>query len=194
MAYGRLEVICGPMFSGKSTELIARARKAREYGRVRVLAIKPRFDARYAADALQSHDRVRLEAVPVDRWPDRLEGVDAVFADEVQFMDAPLFSGDVAEGIKGALRAGVHVVAAGLDADWRGDPFPVTARLLAMADLVHKRTAHCQACGRAATKTFKKAPNAALVELGERDLYEARCNRHWHTAGLAAEARGGAAA
>lgn len=179
MSYGTLEVVCGPMFSGKSTELLKRVLCARALEGREVLVIKPAFDTRYAATRVVSHDGLSADAVAVSAWPAVPEGVEAVFIDEVQFLSAPVFEGDVVAEVKALLARGVRVVAAGLDADWRGDAFEVTARLAAMADRLDKLHAHCAVCGRAATKSHKKVQNGAVVELGESGLYEPRCTAHW---------------
>jgi len=94
-------------------------------------------------------------------------------------MAPPLFDGDLPAAVRSALSAGIDVFAVGLDLDWRGQPFEVTARLAAMADRVVKRAAVCTACGAAATKTWKKSQSGGVVELGEADAYEARCDACW---------------
>ena len=178
-AYGLLEVICGPMFSGKSTKLQKRLLVARDFYGRGVLCLKPAFDTRYGESRVVSHDGKGIEACAIASWPDIPGDIRSVFVDEVQFLAAPLFSGDAVAGIKDLLSRGIDVTACGLDCDWKGDPFHVTASLAAMADKLDKRTARCTVCNSPATKTFKKVPNAELVELGEKELYEARCNGHW---------------
>ena len=179
MSYGTLEVICGPMFSGKSTELLRRVLCARALEGRTVLVLKPAFDTRFGADRVTSHDGLSSDAHAVSEWPGIAPEVQAVFLDEVQFLQPPRFRGDPVAEVGRLLARGVDVVAAGLDVDWRGGPFEVTARLMAMADKGDKRAAICATCGRPATKSFKKSRGGTIVELGESDIYEPRCNRHW---------------
>lgn len=176
MPYGNLKAIVGPMFAGKSTALIgAKLREARPS-----LLLKPAFDTRYGATRVVSHDGLSSDAIAISEWPAIPDDVRVVLIDEVQFLAEPNFRGDVVAEVKGLLSRGVDVVVSGLDSDWRGDAFDVTARLMAMADEIDKRAAVCPVCGGRATKNFKKVRNDKVVELGESDLYEARCPAHWH--------------
>lgn len=177
--YGHLEVICGPMFASKTTLLLKRILWYRDGRKSNVLVLKPSFDTRYNETRIVSHDGLSAEAQAVSAWPETDRRPDAVMIDEVQFMAAPRFDGDIVEAIRQALAQGTEVVAAGLDMDWQGRPFETTARLIAMADTVTKVTADCTVCGRAATKSFKRTASGDSVELGAGDLYEARCNVHW---------------
>jgi thymidine kinase len=126
-------------------------------------------------------------AVPVSRPDDVFAAVAAaggdqpahVFADEVQFMERPHFDGDFHVVIHALLMAGHPVTCGGLDCDWRGLPFDVTARLLAMADHVTKLTARCAVTGLPAQKTYKKVADGARVALGAGDTYEPRSNLAW---------------
>jgi thymidine kinase len=102
-----------------------------------------------------------------------------VFADEIQFMEAPHFDGSFHLLVHALLQDGHAVTCAGLDLDWRGLPFDVTARLLAMADHVEKLKARCNASGQPASKTFRKSAEGPRIVLGAGDVYEARANRHW---------------
>ncbi len=183
MAYGSLTVICGPMYAGKTTETLKRILWARNGENRNVHVFKPTFDTRYGESEIVSHDGLRAKAVNIDSIPsvDFNEG-DLVFLDEIQFYIEPYFKGDVVAWVKSLLSQNVEVVAAGLDMDWQGNPFELTARLLAMANDAKKLTAHCTVCGKPATKTFKKQqdPESGSVELGATELYEARCNAHWH--------------
>jgi thymidine kinase len=104
---------------------------------------------------------------------------DVVFLDEVQFFMEPYFHGDIIQIVHNWLLLGTNVVVAGIDMDWRGQPFEITAKLLAMSDQVSKLTAICSVCGHDATKTYKKSKMGGAVELGATDLYEARCNEHF---------------
>ncbi len=102
-----------------------------------------------------------------------------MFVDEVQFLEAPHFDGDFHAVVHALLLTGIPVTCAGLDCDWRGLPFDVTARLLAMADHVTKLTARCAVTGLPAPKTYKKRADDARVALGAADTYEARSNAAW---------------
>lgn len=180
MAYGKLEVVCGPMFSGKSTEMLKHAVWHIHGTGSRIMLLKPAFDVRYSGTKVVNHDGIGFDAIPVTRMPDVPADVTAVFIDEVQFCCAPHYEGDLVEDVRGLLARGIQVAVAGLDLDWQGKPFPVTAALLAMADKVFKLRSRCAVCGLDATKTFKKQRNDRRVELGQADLYEPRCNAHWH--------------
>jgi thymidine kinase len=183
-----LTVFSGPMFAGKTTALISavNARAAESP----VVIIKPAMDNRYAETAIVTHDGVSHMAVPVASAADVFAAVAAaagdapaqVFADEVQFMEPPHFHGDFHVVVHTLLMAGHRVTCGGLDCDWRGLPFDVTARLLAMADDVTKLTARCAVTGLPAQKTYKKIADGARVVLGAGDTYEPRSNAAWEGA------------
>jgi thymidine kinase len=181
----QLAVFSGPMFAGKTTSLIA-AINAVAVERA-VVIIKPAMDNRYAETAIVTHDGVSHLARPVSRPEDVFAAVAAasggepahVFADEVQFMERPHFDGDFHVVVHSLLMAGHPVTCGGLDCDWRGLPFDVTARLLAMADQVTKLTARCVVTGLPAQKTYKKVADGARVALGAGDRYEPRSNQAW---------------
>lgn len=178
--YGNLEVICGPMFAGKTTETLKRVLWARNGQEREVRVYKPAFDNRYSETEIVSHDGLRTRAESILELPQCcLPSKGLVVLDEVQFFCEPYVSGDVVEWVRTQLNNGVDVFAAGLDMDWQGRPFDVTAQLMAMADRVTKITAHCTVCGKAASKTYKKTGSGGSVELGALDLYEARCPTHW---------------
>lgn len=174
---GRLTVFSGPMFSGKSSALLKSVLWARNGQGRDVLVLKPAFDTRYALSEIVNHDGLRTEAIAIEGFPipSPLPSPGGMIAlDEVQFMENACV-----DFVNEQIERGVDIVASGLDMDWRGKPFPVTAMLLAMADEAHKMTAHCFVCGRPAGKTFKKAQTGASVEIGATDKYESRCNEHW---------------
>jgi thymidine kinase len=187
MRYGRLEVICGPMFAGKSTEILKKVLWDRHKG-LSVLVIKPSFDNRFSETRVVSHDGLSSDAKSIGAWDaDYLFGAERnypskVYIDEVQFFQKPSFNGDLVFEVQNLLENGVDVMVSGLDTDWMGNPFQTTAMLAAMADEVRKVTANCTVCGRPATKNYKKTGAGASVELGASDLYEARCNEHWRWA------------
>jgi thymidine kinase len=182
---GWLEVVCGPMFSGKSEEMIRRLRRAEIAGQ-RVVIFKPALDDRYDASDVVSHAGIRMRAVPVGCVSDlaeRARGFEVVGVDEVQFFDDEI--------VGTALRladAGARVIAAGLDQDFRRLPFGPMPELLAHAEFVDKLQAVCHRCGGGATTTQRlvddrPAPySGATIVVGANEQYEARC-RDCHEAG-----------
>ena len=177
-AGGWLEVVCGPMFSGKSEELIRRLRRA-EIAGLRALVVKPRIDDRYDVAHVVSHAGAKMRAVCADSSADVLrlaEGYDAIGIDEAQFFDDGIV--EVAQSLTAR---GVRVVAAGLDQDFRGLPFGAMPTLLCLADFVDKLHAVCHRCGGAGTRTqrlvdSRPAPfSGDTVQVGALDSYEARC-------------------
>jgi thymidine kinase len=175
---GWLEVISGPMFSGKSEELIRRVTRAL-LAKQRVQVFKPAIDHRYDATRVASHNGRTLHAVAVKDVAGlrmRLEEATQVVAiDEGQFFSEDLvgLAGELAEG-------GKRVIVAGLDMDFRGEPFGPIPGLLARAEVVHKLTAIC-ACGRAATRTQRLVNGRPahygdpIILVGAKEAYESRC-------------------
>lgn len=171
---GWVEVITGCMFSGKTEELIRRLRLAR-YARQNVLIFKPKIDNRYSSEEIVSHSRATLQAhvvpAPADIW--RLgKGQDVVGIDEVQF-----FGMDVVPVVESLANAGSRVVVAGLDQDFRGQPFEPVPTLMALAEYVTKNLAICMRCGNPADRSQRTVNRAERVLVGETDAYEARCRR-----------------
>ena len=185
---GWLEVICGPMFSGKSEEMIRRLRRAEIAGQ-RVVIFKPQIDDRYDATDVVSHAGARMRAVPITSVPEVTEGAqgfDVVGIDEAQFLG----EGVVACALDLAER-GVRVVVAGLDQDFRRLPFGPMPELLSHAEFVDKLQAVCHRCGGPATTTQRlvdglPAPySGETVVVGAAEQYEARC-RGCHEPGVGA--------
>ncbi|MGB9418794.1 MAG: thymidine kinase [Acidobacteriaceae bacterium] len=173
---GRMEVITGPMFSGKSEELIRRLKRA-QIARLRVASFKPDIDLRYQADAIASHSAQKIEAKAV-RDVERLhaaltpalETIDVVGIDEAQFFD------DALVGLAMELvHAGKRVVLAGLDTTFAGEPFAPMPALMAIADEVTKLSAVCMLCGAPAIHTQRLGTSQQLVVVGAAGVYEARC-------------------
>lgn len=168
-----LEVICGPMFSGKSEELIRRLRRAR-IARQRVQVFKPRLDDRYAADRIVSHSEVSLEATVVQHSREVLERLDdrtqVVGVDEVQFFDPGIVG--VCERLA---NLGKRVIVAGLDLDYRGVPFEPVPHLMALADQVTKMLAVCARCGAPASRTQRLVASPERILVGAAGAYEPRC-------------------
>jgi len=173
---GRMEVITGPMFSGKSEELIRRLKRA-QIARLRIASFKPEIDLRYQPDAISSHSAQTIRAVAV-RDVDRLRAVlfpaldtvDVVGIDEAQFFDE-LLVGLAMELVE----AGKRVVLAGLDTTFAGEPFAPMPALMAIADEVVKLSAVCMVCGAPAIHTQRLGASQQLVMVGASGMYEARC-------------------
>ncbi|MGL4634362.1 MAG: thymidine kinase [Beijerinckiaceae bacterium] len=184
-----LTVFSGPMFAGKTSALIKAINAAVSASAQPVVIIKPAMDNRYADAAIVTHDGVSHMALPVSSAHDVFSAVAAassesdttvnIFVDEVQFLDKPYFEGDFHLVVHSLLQAGHTVTCGGLDLDWRGLPFDVTARLLAMADHVTKLTARCNVTGLPAQKTYKRVVDGSRVALGAAETYEARSNEMW---------------
>lgn len=174
---GSIEVVCGPMFSGKTEELIRRVKRS-QIARQKVQIFKPSIDNRYHESEVVSHSSLSIEAIPVSSSVEILQKVldstRVVAIDEVQFFD-----NFIIKVVEKLARRGVRVICAGLDQDYMGKPFGPMANLLAIADSVNKIQAICTVCGAPASKTFRKNPaNSDQVLVGEADLYEARCRSH----------------
>lgn len=173
---GRLEVIAGCMFSGKTEELMRRLRRA-VIARLEVRVIKPARDVRYGADAVVSHDATRLPCLTAHRSEDVLRlarDAQVVGLDEAQFFDEGIVS--VCERLA---NEGRRVIVAGLDLDFRGVPFGPIPALMALAEEVQKTLAVCTVCGAPASRSQRLTSSEDQVLLGAQDTYEARCRRHW---------------
>ena len=175
---GWLEVVCGPMFSGKSEELIRRLRRAEIAGQ-RALIVKPRIDNRYDIAHVVSHAGAKMRAVAVDApadIPGLVEGYDVIGVDEVQF-----FGAEIVYVLDALVEGGLRVIACGLDQDFRGRPFGALPELLCRAELVDKLQAVCHRCGGPATMTQRLVDGApapadgATIVVGALEQYEARC-------------------
>jgi thymidine kinase len=172
---GWIEAICGPMFSGKSDELIRRLRRA-TIARKRVQVFKPAVDARYSENHIVTHDDARMNSEPVSTAGEILERLDwrtqVVGIDESNFFDLTLV--DVAGKLADS---GKQVIIAGLDTDYMGRPFPPMPDLLAVAESITKTLAICMRCGNPAKHTQRLIESAELILVGASDAYEARCRR-----------------
>lgn len=174
---GRVEVVCGSMFSGKTEELIRRMRRAM-LGRQRVQAFKPAIDTRYHESKIVSHSALALEAEVVRDPAELFERVrpdtEVVGIDEAQF-----FSGELVDVVQRLADRGVRVILAGLDQDYRGRPFEPVPQLMAIAEEVTKCHAVCTVCGGAASRSQRVVshPNGHRVQVGAAESYEARCRQ-----------------
>ena len=171
---GWIEVICGCMFSGKTEELIRRLRRA-EIARQNVSIFKPRIDKRYSDDHIVSHSDDRLKSIVVDSASEILTfSADShvVGIDEGQFFGPELVG--ICEKMADA---GKRVIVAGLDQDFRGQPFEPIPQLLSVAEYITKTLAICVVCGNPADRTQRKTQQGERVLVGARDIYEARCRK-----------------
>jgi thymidine kinase len=180
---GWIEIVCGSMFSGKTEELIRRVRRAR-IAKQKVQVFKPALDQRYHAEQVASHDGLQWEAVPVSNAREILERLEpdttVVAVDEAQFFDWEL-----SEVCNHLAERGVRVILAGLDMDFRGEPFGPMPLLMAEAEEVTKLQAICVTCGAPASRTQRlidgrpAAFDDPVILVGGSESYEARC-RHCH--------------
>ncbi|RIK26378.1 MAG: thymidine kinase [Chloroflexi bacterium] len=179
---GHVELICGSMFSGKSEELIRRVRRA-QIARQNVMVFSNQIDARYGEALVASHSGANVSARPIQRaadiWKHWDESVNVVAVDEAQFFDW-----EITEVVAQLAQRGVRVIVAGLDTDFRGEPFGPMPILMAQAEEVTKLNAICMVCGGPASRTQRLVNGAPaayddpLVVVGANEMYEARCRHH----------------
>ncbi len=181
---GWLEVISGNMYAGKTEELLRRIRRIK-YAKKSVIVFRPKIDNRYSEDEVVSHDNCRISSIIISKGTDITKYINeplpyAIAIDEVQFFDK-----DIIPIIDDLADRGVRVIVAGLDCDFRGEPFGIMPELMARAEYVTKLHAICQVCGAQATRTqrlINGAPanyNDPIILVGAKEQYEARC-RHCH--------------
>ena len=180
--HGSIEVICGSMFSGKTDELIRRLIRA-EIAKQKVQVFKPAIDIRYAVEKVTSHMGTNFEAIPVANATEIRSKLEAdttvVGIDEAQFMDVEVIN--VAQELA---ERGVRVLVAGLDMDFRGEPFGPMPMLMSKAERVDKLHAICMVCGDEASRTQRLVNGKParyddpVVIVGASELYEARCRIH----------------
>ena len=176
---GRIEVICGSMFSGKTEELIRRLKRAK-FARQRVEIYKPAIDIRYSEEDVVSHDSNSISSTPIESSASILlfsSDIDVVGIDEAQFFDKGLV--DVCSKLADS---GVRVIIAGLDMDYKGVPFGPMPDLCAIADEVTKVHAICVKCGQLAYISHRIVKNDKRVLLGEKDEYEPLCRECYNKA------------
>ncbi len=176
---GWIEVICGSMFSGKTEELIRRLRRA-QIARQKVQVFKPALDQRYSNTAIASHNGLQENAIPVSTSEELRQKLnpeaDVIAIDEIQFFDA-----DILDLCTDLADQGKRVICAGLDMDFRGEPFGPLPRLLAVAEKVDKFQAICVVCGGPASRSQRLINGSPayyedpVVLVGASEVYEARC-------------------
>ncbi|GGK14575.1 thymidine kinase [Yeosuana aromativorans] len=167
--FGWIEVICGSMFSGKTEELIRRLKRA-QFARQKVEIFKPTIDVRYDENMVVSHDANEIRSTPVPaaaNIPILADGCDVVGIDEAQFFDD-----EIVRVCNDLANKGVRVIVAGLDMDFKGNPFGPMPHLMATAEYVTKVHAVCTRTGNLAQYSYRKSKNDNLVLLGEVDEYE----------------------
>ncbi len=184
---GVVEVICGSMFSGKTDELIRRLRRA-TIARQKVQVFKPAIDIRYAVEKVKSHAGSEYDAVPVNKAHDILNylkpDTTVVAIDEAQFFDP-----EIVQVVSGLADNGKRVIVAGLDSDFRGEPFGPMPIFMSKAEKVDKLQAICMTCGEPASRTQRLVNgkpanyNDPVVIVGASEMYEARCRMHHEVPG-----------
>lgn len=174
---GWIEVIAGSMYSGKTEELIKRVRRS-EFAKLKTQVFKPKLDNRYHDTKVASHDQSQIKAIALDHitdvWDHLNDSTQVVGFDEGQF-----FTQDLVIVCRDLAARGLRVIVAGLDMDWRGQPFEPIPTLMAIAEDVSKPRAICTACGNLASYTQKLRGSGSQIEIGAIDNYEARCRLHF---------------
>ena len=172
---GWIEIVCGPMFSGKSEELIRRLRRAK-IARKRLQVFKPAIDDRYSVDEIVSHGDQRMKSEPVNKATEILQKLD--WRTQVVGIDESNFFGPELVDVAGQLAdSGKQVLIAGLDTDYLGRPFTPMPELLCMAESITKMLAICMRCGNPAKHTQRLVESTDLIVVGATGMYEARCRR-----------------
>ena len=172
MQKGKLEIICGSMFSGKTEELIRRIKRAK-IAQQKVILFKHRTDVRYNNNQIVSHDSNAIDCVMVNKAQEMIvlsEKFDVIGIDEIQFFDDSIVDCCVT-----LIKKGKKVIGAGLDMDYQGNPFGPTPKLLAIADEIVKFRAVCTNCGKRANHSYRLAQGNDQVLIGEKKEYQARC-------------------
>ena len=174
---GWIEVIAGSMYSGKTEELIKRVRRS-EFAKMKSQVFKPVIDNRYHQTHVASHDQTLISAQPlksIHEIRDYLQSdTQVVGIDEGQF-----FTQDLVQVCRDLSARGLRVIVAGLDMDWKGQPFEPIPTLMAIAEDVSKPRAICTICGQLATYTQKLKGTDSKIEVGSQNNYEARCRQHF---------------
>jgi thymidine kinase len=180
--HGSIEVVCGSMFSGKTDELIRRLVRA-TIAKQKVQVFKPAIDVRYAVEKVTSHAGSNFDAIPIEKAADIRENLaddtTVVGIDEAQFFDPGIIQ--IADELADK---GIRVIVAGLDMDFRGEPFGPMPIFMSMAEHVDKLHAICMTCGDEASRTQRLVNGQParyddpVVIVGASELYEARCRKH----------------
>ena len=181
MKRGYLETIVGPMFAGKTSELLKRILWIEHQGK-KTLVFKPKTDKRYSNDNIVTHNNLSHQCHVIKSWQDALKrfkltkkNVDTLFLDEVQFMKTK----ETLTNAETMLNKGINLICAGLDQDSRGKPWETSSMLLGLSDKIIKIYGFCNVCGMEATKTFRKVRGGERTKVGDSNIYEPRCLKHW---------------
>lgn len=172
---GIIEIICGPMFAGKTEELIRLATRL-DYAKKKYLVFKPSMDTRYSESEIVSHSNYKKNSISITNSLDIHNHIttdtDVIIVDEVQFFDK-----DIIQVCEDLANKGIRVIVGGLDCDYKGNPFEISSELLARAEKVTKLTSICSMCGEPATKSKRLSENNDLIVLGSGKEYEPRCRK-----------------
>lgn len=181
MKQGSIELICGSMFSGKSEELIRRIRRAK-YGKLNTVVFKPAIDNRYSEEAIMTHNGNSIKAYSVTSLSELVEKlsleIDVVGIDEVQF-----FEKEIVDLVSQLADLGFRVILAGLDTNFRGEPFGFMPELMALSESVTKLNAICPKCGADASRTQRLIDQKPahyddpIIKIGASESYEPRCRK-----------------
>ncbi len=171
---GKLTVITGPMYSGKTTELLSFV-EIYTLGKKKIKVFKPSIDTRYSVEKIKAHSGIEVDAIVINDPKTISDNIDddtkAVFIDEIQFLDEELFF-----VVRDLIDKGIDVFCAGLDLSFKQNPFPTTMKLLSLADVVIKKRAVCSICGEHnATLTFKTSGGESEIDVGGKEKYIAVC-------------------
>ena len=179
--HGYIELVIGPMYSGKSEELI-RILKRAKIAKQNIVVFKPQIDDRYSNEDVVSHSGESIHAIPINKAKEIYDYIDSntqvVGIDEVQFFDDEVV--DIAIDLADK---GIRVIAAGLDMDFKGEPFGPTPRLLAVSEFIDKIQSICSVCGQPATRSQRLINgeparyNDPIIQVGAVESYEARCRK-----------------
>ena len=175
--FGWIEIICGSMFSGKTEELIRRLNRAK-YAKKKVKVFKPIVDSRFNTNLISSHDKNQIKSKSVSKSSDikfKAEGSDVIGIDEAQFFDNGIIKvcNDLAN-------EGIRVIVAGLDMDYKGNPFGPMPNLMATAEYVTKVHAICAKSGNLANHSHRISTNKSLIHLGEKESYVPLSRAEFH--------------
>ena len=176
---GWIETIVGPMFAGKTEELIRRVKRM-EYAKKNYLIFKPSIDNRYSISEIVSHNKKALQAISITKSSEIRKNLkpetQAIVVDEVQFFDE-----GIVKELQELAEEGYRIICGGLDMDFRGEPFDIISKLLCLSEQVTKLTAICMCCGSLATRTQRIINGKPayyddpIILVGEKEAYEARC-------------------
>ena len=166
--FGWIEIICGSMFSGKTEELIRRLNRAK-YAKQKIKVFKPIIDSRFNKDFVFSHDKNQIESESVSKSSDvktKAKGYDVIGIDEAQFFD-----NEIVKICNDLANEGIRVIVAGLDMDYKGNPFGPMPNLMAIAEYVTKLHAICAKSGNLANHSYRISNDKSLVHLGQKESY-----------------------